>query len=183
MSQQADRLTWLMDNIVTLQSTYDDLMPSVQSIELAPLLAGSLERYRPRVEDSDIQLALDVEHKLPAVWANPMAVYRVMDNLLSNALKFTPDEGQVTIKAGLTESGKEVYVSVSDTGIGIPPEAHERIFERFFQYDGGMARHFGGIGLGLAVCKELLELYGCSIGVESAVGQGSTFTFTLPTTP
>jgi two-component system NtrC family sensor kinase len=183
MSQQADRLTWLMDNIVTLQSAYDNPMPSVQQIELAPLLAGSLEQHRSEAEDSGIQLSLEVERKLPAVWANPMAVFRVMDNLLSNALKFTPEEGRVTIKAGLAESGKEVYISVVDTGIGIPPEAHERIFERFFQYDGGMARQFGGIGLGLAVCKELLELYGRSIWVESAVGRGSTFTFTLLVAP
>ena len=181
MSQQADRLTWLMDNIVTLQSMYDDPMPSMQQIELGPLLAGSLEQYRAQAEKNAIQLCLEIEPKLPTVWTNPLAVFRVMDNLLSNALKFTPDKGQVTIHAGLGESGKEVHISVSDTGIGIPPEAHERIFERFFQYDGGMARHFGGIGLGLAVCKEILEIYGRKIWVESAVGEGSTFTFTLPT--
>jgi signal transduction histidine kinase len=183
MSQQADRLTWLMDNIVTLQSTYDDLMPSAQRIELAPLLAGSLEQYRSLVEESGIDLSLTVESRLPAVWGNPMAIFRVMDNLLSNALKFTPEEGRVTIRAEVAESGKEVHISVADTGIGIPPEAHERIFERFFQYDGGMARQFGGIGLGLAVCKEILELYGSRIWVESAVGEGSTFTFTLPVAP
>jgi two-component system NtrC family sensor kinase len=183
MSQQADRLTWLMDNIVTLQSMYDDPIPSMQQIELGPLLAGSLEQYRTHAEQNDIQLCLEIEPKLPSVWTNPLAVFRVMENLLSNALKFTPDKGQVTIHAGLGESGKEVHVSVSDTGIGIPPEAHERIFERFFQYDGGMARHFGGIGLGLAVCKEILELYGRKIWVESAVGDGSTFTFTLPIMP
>jgi two-component system NtrC family sensor kinase len=180
MSQQADRLTWLMDNIVTLQSMYDDPMPSMQQIELGPLLAGSLEQYRTHAAQNDIQLCLEIEPKLPTVWTNPLAIFRVMDNLLSNALKFTPDKGRVTVYAGLGESGKEVHVSVSDTGIGIPPEAHERIFERFFQYDGGMARHFGGIGLGLAVCKEILELYGRKIWVESAVGDGSTFTFTLP---
>jgi signal transduction histidine kinase len=183
MSQQSDRLTWLMDNIVTLQSMYDDPTPSVQPVELVPLLTGSLEEYRPLAEDSGVQLRLDIEKKLPAVWTNPMAIFRVMDNLLSNALKFTPAEGQVTISAVLAESGREVHISVIDTGIGIPPEAHERIFERFFQYDGGMARHFGGIGLGLAVCKEVLELYGRDIWVESEAGQGSTFTFTLPVTP
>jgi two-component system NtrC family sensor kinase len=183
MSQQADRLTWLMDNIVTLQSTYDKRLPSVQRVELAPLLAGSLEQYRPRAKEHGIQLFLTVEQRLPAVWTNPLAVFRVMDNLLSNALKFTPEEGQVTISAGLAEPGKAVHVSITDTGIGIPPEAHERIFERFFQYDGGMARHFGGIGLGLAVCKELLGQYGSRIWVDSTVGEGSTFTFTLPVAP
>jgi signal transduction histidine kinase len=179
MANQAGRLTWLMANFVALQNVSDYTLHH-QPIELGQFLSESVEDIQLDATEKQISLSLDIQGKLPAVMANPVAVSQIMDNLLSNALKFTPEGGEVAVKAGLEPSGKKVWVSVADTGIGIPEEAHERIFERFFQLDGGVTRHYGGVGLGLAVCKEIIEAHGERIQVESTPGQGSTFTFTLP---
>ena len=105
---------------------------------------------------------------------------KIILNLLSNAFKFTEAGGQVTVRAWTDPPNETVYVSVSDTGIGISPEQQERVFERFYQIDGSSTREYGGVGLGLAVCKEIVEALGGSIWLESNVGEGTTFTFSLP---
>jgi signal transduction histidine kinase/pSer/pThr/pTyr-binding forkhead associated (FHA) protein len=178
MAEQADRLTWLMMNFMALQNVSDYALHH-QQIELEQFLSESVRDAQLDATEKQVSLSLDVQEKLPPVIANPVAVSQIIDNLLSNALKFTPEGGEVVVKAGLEPSGEKVWVSVVDTGIGIPEEAQERIFERFFQFDGGVTRHYGGVGLGLAVCKEIIDAYGESIWVESAPEQGSTFTFTL----
>jgi signal transduction histidine kinase len=104
---------------------------------------------------------------------------RITDNLLGNALKFTPAGGQVTVR--LWEGEHRVHLEIADTGIGIPPHLQERIFERFFQVDSSQRRVHGGAGLGLALVKELVESYGGSVStVSPGKDQGSTFTVVLP---
>jgi len=102
----------------------------------------------------------------------------VLDNLISNAIKFTPAGGTITVR--LRQEGKQVVLEVSDTGIGVPADQLERIFERFYQVDGSSRRKYGGVGLGLALVKEIAEAYGGRVTVESQVGEGSTFTVWLP---
>jgi len=104
---------------------------------------------------------------------------RIVDNLLSNALKFTPAGGRVSVR--LWEADRYVYLETADTGIGIPPQLQDRIFDRFFQVDSSRRRAYGGTGLGLALVKELVESYGGSVSAASpGVDQGSTFTVVLP---
>jgi hypothetical protein len=113
------------------------------------------------------------------VMARPDHLRRVVDNLLGNALKFTPAGGRVTVR--LWEGGQRVHLEVADTGMGIPAHLHERVFERFFQVDSSQRRTHGGAGLGLALVRELVESYGGSVAaVSPGKDQGSTFTVILP---
>jgi signal transduction histidine kinase len=103
---------------------------------------------------------------------------QVFDNLLGNAIKFSPDGGNIVV--GVQDGGDRLQVSVSDQGIGIPRDQHERIFERFYQVDGSAQRRYGGAGLGLAIVKRIVEDHGGQVWVESEPGRGSTFYFTVP---
>jgi len=98
---------------------------------------------------------------------------------VNNAIKFT-SAGEVSISATVNSENTFVAVQVTDTGIGIPEKAQQLIFDEFKQLDGSIAREYGGTGLGLTICKKLVELHGGKIWIESCVGSGSTFTFTLP---
>ncbi len=178
--QQADRLKWLVDNFVALQST-DEIVTRRVPTSVGALLAGIAEGAAAVLAQKNLRFSLEVAEGLPDVFINPMTVYQVLDNLISNAIKFTPEGGEIAVSARLAQPENKVYISVRDTGIGIPEELHERVFERFFQVDGSPTRPYSGTGLGLAVCKAIVEAHGGRIWVEkSQPGQGTTFTFTLP---
>jgi two-component system phosphate regulon sensor histidine kinase PhoR len=146
-------------------------------IDLGAVAAAGAERLRPQAERQGLRLTVDVPGGLPPVDADPEWMERVVVNLVHNALKFTPPGGEVTVRAQAREG--EVAVVVADTGIGIPPEALPRLFERFYKVD--RARSGGGTGLGLAIAKHVLQVHGGRIWAESAgEGQGATFTFALP---
>ncbi len=129
------------------------------------------------VKDKDIQIRSDYSKDLPLVLADPMRVRQVILNLMSNAAKFT-ERGSITLSAR-AENGV-VKVSVADTGIGIPEKALEHIFDRFMQAGQDTDRNYGGTGLGLDISKQLSRMHGGDLTVQSTVGQGSTFSFTLP---
>src|SRR5205807_6989587 len=125
------------------------------------------------------ELALDWPVEDPLVNADQRRVYQVMQNLLTNAVKYSPDGGCITL-SGETER-RELVISVSDQGLGMPASELERIFDRFHRVQGEVSRGIGGTGLGLAICKGLVEAHGGRIWAESeGVGKGSTFRFTLP---
>lgn len=115
---------------------------------------------------------------VPAVSGSLMYLRRVLDNLLNNAIKFTPEGGTITVR--IWQEDAHVKLEVRDTGIGIPADQLERIFERFYQVDGSIRRRYGGVGLGLALVKELVELHDGQVRVESQVDKGSAFIVTLP---
>jgi signal transduction histidine kinase/CheY-like chemotaxis protein len=146
-------------------------------------LENGLTMVRERASRHGIALSLEVDPAIDVIEADERKVKQVVFNLLSNAVKFTPDGGRVGITAGL--DGGEVRITVWDTGIGIAPEDQARIFEEFQQVGGLDGRQREGTGLGLALARRFVELHGGRLSVESAVGQGSHFTFTLParTTP
>ncbi len=125
-----------------------------------------------------LNLHLDVEANLPAVEADGQRIAQVLENLLTNALKFTPDNGRVEVR--LWRDGGEVVAEVADTGIGIAPEEQRRIFERFYQVQSSSTRKYGGIGLGLAIVRQILDAHGATIELASEPGKGSTFRFRLP---
>jgi CheY-like chemotaxis protein len=112
----------------------------------------------------------------PAMIGDPLRIRQILSNLVNNALKFT-EAGEVCITA---EGGSGLAITVSDTGIGIPLEAHAKLFEKFTQADGSTTRRFGGTGLGLSICRDLTALMGGSIRFESSVGRGTTFRVALP---
>ena len=122
--------------------------------------------------------ALDIDPDLPQIETDLAKFKQVLFNLLSNAVKFSPEQAPITIRARLNDGA--VTLSVRDEGIGIDPAHHALVFEEFRQVDGSARREFGGTGLGLALVKKFVELQGGRVGVESALGKGSTFSFTLP---
>jgi signal transduction histidine kinase len=126
-------------------------------------------------------LVVDVDDRLGEYIGDERKIKQILLNLLSNAVKFTPEGGRISISAKKTDDAAEI--SVSDTGIGIPPAEQATIFEEFRQVGGDYAHKKEGTGLGLTLAKKFVELHGGKIWVESEVGQGSTFTFTLPERP
>jgi len=145
-------------------------------------LSETLESIRtivsPMAAKKGIAMGLQVDEGLSTISADPVRFKQIMYNLLSNAIKFTPEGGAVRVSA--TESLSHLLISVSDTGIGIAPEDQERIFGAFQQVGSSSLKRGEGTGLGLTLTKRLVELHGGRIWVESEVGKGSTFTFTLP---
>ncbi len=152
--------------------------PNPLPVRLDQVLRAAIADLKGEFERAELRLQADVPADLAPVPGFPDYVRRVVDGLLSNALKFTPAGGSVAVRLG--QQGEQVWLSVRDTGIGIPPDQHDEIFDRFYQVDGSVKRRYGGVGLGLALVKQIVELYGGSVGVESQPGQGSTFTVRLP---
>nr|MBC7244089.1 GAF domain-containing protein [Chloroflexota bacterium] len=186
---QADFLATVRDQTTHLQSLIDDLLEfsrlesgqiklRLSEVSLSEVTAAVIDKLKPLAERGQIQLVNRVGAEIPVVEADYMRIEQVLTNLIDNAIKFTPPSGVVTIAA--QDLGGEVQVAVSDTGIGIPASEQERIFERFYQVDSGSARHYRGTGLGLTICKHIVEYHHGRIWVESEVGKGSTFYFILP---
>ncbi len=175
-----EHLLELINDILDLSKVEAGKMElELDPFSLAEALEGSLAMFRERAVRNTIGLSLQATSDLGIVEADERKVKQIVFNLLSNAVKFTPPGGQVAIEASRTEH--EVRVSVRDTGIGIPAEEHEHIFQEFAQAS-GRPRDQEGTGLGLALARRFVELHGGRIWVESEPGLGSTFTFTLPST-
>jgi two-component system sensor histidine kinase BaeS len=154
-------------------------------VDVGDLLRDAQVNFGPQADDRGVTLALDLPAELPPVEADRRRISQVVGNLLTNALRHTPQGGCVTLSAALSPPlpGRDeggVVVSVSDTGTGIPAEELPYIFERFWRGEKSRSRAGGGSGLGLAIAKHLVEMHGGTITVESAPGAGSTFRFTLP---
>ena len=147
-------------------------------VALRQLLEGSLVMVKERALAHGIALSLDMSNDLDTIIGDERKIKQILFNLLSNAVKFTPDKGQVGIK--VTRAGDVVQIAVWDTGVGIALEDQQRIFEEFRQVGQGLTGKTEGTGLGLTLTKRFVELHGGKVWVESALGHGSVFTFTLP---
>jgi signal transduction histidine kinase len=145
--------------------------------DLPSAIDDALLLMRERAARRDLALERHVDERLGEIRADQRKVKQVLLNLLSNAVKFTPEGGRVDVRGALVDGTMEI--SVTDTGIGIAPEDHEAVFEEFRQV-GKSDKRAEGTGLGLALCRKFVALHGGRIWVNSTVGQGSTFTFTLP---
>ncbi len=147
-------------------------------VQVADVIRTTVDVFNPCAEARDTSLVVRVPDDLPLVEADPHRVGQVLRNLLNNALDFTPQGGQVTLTAW--PDRKWVSVQVCDTGPGIAPEHLPYVFERFYRADKSRTRATGGAGLGLAIVKQLVEAHGGRVWVESTLGAGTTFGFTLP---
>jgi PAS domain S-box-containing protein len=171
----ADSLSAILENLLEL-SRYQAgrLQLHTEAVNIPVIARNVVERLESRAEDRTFRL--EFPDKLPKVQADPMRVDRILFNLLENAIKYSPDKSMITVFA--RKEKKMVVTGVADQGIGISPEDQGRLFELFERL--GSSSRAQGLGLGLVVCKRLVEAQGGQIRVESAVGKGSTFCFTLP---
>jgi PAS domain S-box-containing protein len=171
----ADSLSAILENLLEL-SRYQAgrLQIHAEKVDLPAITANTVGKIRPRAENR--ALRLDFPEHLPPVQADPVRVERILYNLVENAVKYSPDKSTITVSA--RKDKKMVVTRVSDQGIGIPPEDISRAFRLFERLGAGTGSQ--GLGLGLVVCKRLVEAQGGRIWVESEPDKGSTFSFTLP---
>jgi signal transduction histidine kinase len=152
---------------------------SISSFRLVDLIDEVMQELEPIVAVSTVRVVIDVSPRLPRAKTDRQKVKQVVLNLLSNALKFT-HEGVVRIHAEHDEDRRTLAISVADTGIGISASDREKVFEDFHQVDNSPTRPYGGTGLGLAICRRLAAMLDGTLALESEIGQGSTFTLTIP---
>ncbi len=178
LDRESSRLRFMVERLLMLQTLDPESFRMIR-LEPAPWLRQVARSWQRRAEISGIQLALELAPDLPDFQGDPDMLGQVIDNLLDNAFKFSPEGGRVSISAW--HDAGEVVIAISDQGVGIPPDKLERIFERFYQVDGGPTRRFRGMGIGLALCHEIVRGHGGRIWAKSAgEGRGSTFYIALP---
>src|SRR5678809_1211696 len=155
---------------------------NIQPFHLPALVDHILLSLRSELEKKRLSVALAVDGTLPQVIGDREKISAVLENLIINAMKFTPEGGTLTVSAARAAGTPRptAELRVTDTGIGIPADQVGRIFNRFHQVDASRTRRFGGVGLGLAIVKSILEAHGTTVTVESEVGRGTTFAFVLP---
>lgn len=151
-----------------------------QAVRLHVMVQSVCDPLEMAARPEQAPLRRSVAEDLPPVWLDRGLMERVLTNLVTNAIKYTPPQGEIRVSARLVHDGHALELRVSDSGQGIPPEAQAHIFERFYQANENDRRH--GTGLGLYFCRLAIEAHGGSIAVQSALGQGSTFTILLPIT-
>jgi PAS domain S-box-containing protein len=195
--------TLVEDLLLASRADAGQLRLNRTALQLDEVIASSVEELELTAKDSGVSILTDIPADLPRLYADGVRLQQVLRNLLSNAIRFTPTGGRVTITVRMVNLSNEeqmhtapapdqspqspqlrqaIAIEVADTGSGIPPEFHERIFERFFQVPIDISGRAGGQGLGLAIVKMIVELHGGHVTLCSTPGEGSTFTVTIPGT-
>ena len=151
---------------------------NMESVSVADILSDTIEDEMPSIKQKGQEIILEVPDGVSDVHADKMRLKQVLTNLINNAIKFTPDNGKIVIKAD--NADEMVKISIIDNGIGIKSEDLERIFDNFVQVDQSNTRAFGGTGLGLTIVRDLMKHMGGSIEVESEYGKGSIFSVLMP---
>lgn len=182
--RNVDRLAYRVEDLVQL-SQMEYAWPEDQTpgpVDLSELISLVTEIYEVRISSKGLRLFVDVDSDLPDVAGNGEQLERVIVNLLDNAVKFTPNDGTVSIAAEECdhEGIEGVLIRIADTGIGIPEHELVRVFDRFHQVDRSIRRRFGGMGLGLSLVHHIVESHRGVVWVESEIGSGSTFSLWLP---
>ena len=178
--QQTQVITTLVDDLRELaHAEADQLQLDLQPIEIAKLLDETVQSYQPAAAEKNIALELALLGKLPTLQIDAARMQQVIINLLSNAIRYTPEDGKISVSA--EQTADHVEIRVRDNGAGIEPESLPYIFDRFYRTDKARARNKGGTGLGLAIVKALTEAHGGTVQVESeGLGQGTEFQICLP---
>lgn len=179
--RHTDRLVRIVDNLLLLSRLEE---PSTElerkAVDVSSLVANVLKLFEPKAKEKDLALSFEVSADLPVIEADPFLLEQVVINLVDNALKYT-DRGEVRVF--LARKGSCLVLEVADTGIGIPEEDRQRIFERFYVVDKSRSRKLGGSGLGLSIAKHIVNLHGGMVEVDSRIGEGSRFRVILPLSP
>jgi two-component system phosphate regulon sensor histidine kinase PhoR len=177
--QNAERLGRLTADLLTISRVELKTQRfQFASYYVKDLLEDCVDSLRPVAAKKKIELRLEADDEKSEAFCDSEAVHQIMSNLIDNAIKYTPEGGAVRVLAKRLDKGVEVRVA--DSGMGIPPEELPRLFERFYRVDKARSRELGGTGLGLAIVKHLVKAQAGDVWVESELGKGSTFAFTLP---
>ena len=178
---ESDRMTKIVQDLLTLsrfdagRTSFDfNLMSFEQSVR--DVYSATLMEAQHR----NHEFSLEFCGKLPKIRGDRARIEQVLLNMVSNAIKYTPDGGRIRMTAGCSEDGTSVWCTVRDNGIGIPAEDVPRVFDRFYRVDKARSRESGGTGLGLSIAKEIVMRHGGDISIQSRQGRGSTITMTLP---
>ncbi len=190
--EQKDHLSTILRSVNQLGAMVRDLLEAARAesgklrveprcIVIGDLIHQAISMLGKTAREKNVGLEAGVDARIPFVYADPDRVLQVLINLIDNGIKFTPPDGSVVVRACLADADADnVYVSVVDSGRGISPDAKNLIFERMYQDPNSVDNNRAGLGLGLFIAKEVVELHGGRIWVASEPGHGSTFTFTLP---
>lgn len=177
VARKTNTLIQLVSDIVSAQK-FDRSTLHLKSVRMNQLLEHHIEGILPTLKREERPLHVEIEPELPVTLADPNRIQQILNNFTANALKFSPRATALTIRA--YKKNRMIHVEVEDQGIGIEKDQQERIFDRFFQADGTTTRRYGGIGLGLAISKQIIDAHDGIIGVISTPGVGSRFYFELP---
>jgi two-component system phosphate regulon sensor histidine kinase PhoR len=179
MKRHSDRLTALTDDLLSL-ARLESAQTSLQleDVRISELFASIVRDWGRKFADKKLRVEVNVSPSLPVISADSARLQEILYNLLDNAIKYSRPEGKIRLEAD--RAGDDVVISVTDTGIGIPPEDLPRIFERFYRADKARSRELGGTGLGLSIVKHIAQMHGGSVNAQSILGQGTTIRVTLP---
>ncbi|MCP4915254.1 MAG: PAS domain-containing protein [Oligoflexia bacterium] len=179
IEQNSDRLTTLFNDILNL-SVIESSGGKIKKETLIPeeITSNVIANVRQGFHDKNI--SIDCDYAIEKCWANPQMLEQVLTNLIDNAFKYTPENGQIHVKWTQTEDKKYDLLTISDNGFGISKEHHGRLFERFYRVDSSRSREIGGTGLGLAIVKHIMQNHNGKIEVKSKEGDGTTFLCHFP---
>jgi signal transduction histidine kinase len=177
VSRNIHQIVTLVNDILFLQEM-DLVLPEFQAVHMGEVASTVLERYKSQAATQGVHLSLTEDRDLPPVSGDTKSLERALTALVDNAIKFSPRGGDVEIR--LRKGEGQVIVTVEDHGIGISPNTRPRIFDRFFHMEREADDLFGGIGLGLAITRQVIQQHKGTLEVESEHGQGSIFTMRLP---
>jgi len=180
VDSNARHLLSIINDILDISRIEAGKMPlHIEEFELDVLICELLAELEPLIQKARLQVAIDVPQPAPRERSDRQKVKQIVLNLLTNAIKFTP-QGRVRVLVRADEEQRELRIAVEDTGIGIAKEDHDKVFEDFRQADSSVTREYGGAGLGLAICRRLAKMLDGRIELQSEAGQGSVFTLVIP---
>ena len=177
IARNLQEITILVNDILFLQEM-DLIMPRFEPVDILAVIESAIQRQKARAEEQNVHIILQNNAALPAIAGDARSLERVFYNILDNAIKFSPQGGDVFIK--IASDAQQIRISVHDHGVGIPPEALPHIFERFFHVDEMGDQLFRGAGLGLSIASQVVEQHGGCIDVNSTPGEGSEFSVRFP---
>jgi PAS domain S-box-containing protein len=185
----AERVVEVLDNAIQISAQNKrKILPRLEEINVTEVIDESLREITPLAQLRELRLSREIKTKLPSIVADRKHLRRIIENLLSNACRFTPPGGQMTLRAWVEQEREgnvarsQLLLAVADNGVGIPPIEFKRIFDPFYQLDNQSPDSERGMGMGLTVVKELVEMHNGRVWVESTVGEGSIFQVALPLT-